>query len=35
VTPDALLALIIDPQTNVGSLLFEIRRHRPAIARLL
>jgi predicted regulator of Ras-like GTPase activity (Roadblock/LC7/MglB family) len=35
VTPDALLALIIDPRTNVGSLLFEIRRHRPAIAKLL
>jgi predicted regulator of Ras-like GTPase activity (Roadblock/LC7/MglB family) len=35
VTPDALLALIIDPRTNIGSLLFEIRRHRPAIAKLL
>ncbi|HEX9632736.1 MAG TPA: roadblock/LC7 domain-containing protein [Gemmatimonadales bacterium] len=35
VTPDALLALIIDPRINVGSLLFEIRRHRPAIAKLL
>lgn len=35
VTPDALLALLIDPGTNIGSLLFEIRRHRPAIAKLL
>ena len=35
VTADALLALIIDPNTNIGSLLFEIRRHRPAIAKLL
>jgi predicted regulator of Ras-like GTPase activity (Roadblock/LC7/MglB family) len=35
VTPDTLLALVVGPQTNVGSLLFEIRRHRPAIAKLL
>jgi predicted regulator of Ras-like GTPase activity (Roadblock/LC7/MglB family) len=35
VTPDALLTLIISPDTNIGSLLFEIRKHRPAIAKLL
>jgi len=35
VTPDTLLALVVRPQTNVGSLLFEIRKHRPAIAKLL
>jgi predicted regulator of Ras-like GTPase activity (Roadblock/LC7/MglB family) len=35
VTPDTLLALVVEPATNVGSLLFEIRKHRPAIAKLL
>jgi predicted regulator of Ras-like GTPase activity (Roadblock/LC7/MglB family) len=35
VTPEALLAIVVDAQTNVGSLLYEIRKHRPAIAKLL
>jgi len=35
VTPEALLALVVEPGTNIGSLLFEIRKHRPAIAKLL
>ncbi|MEB3323522.1 MAG: roadblock/LC7 domain-containing protein [Synechococcaceae cyanobacterium] len=35
VTPEALLAMVIEPETNIGSLLFEIRKHRPAIAKLL
>ena len=35
VTPDALLAIVVDPQTNIGPLLYEIRKHRPAIAKLL
>jgi predicted regulator of Ras-like GTPase activity (Roadblock/LC7/MglB family) len=35
VTPDALLTIIVSPETNIGSLLFEIRKHRPAIAKLL
>jgi len=35
VSADALLAMIIESQTNIGSLLYEIRRHRPAIAKLL
>ncbi len=35
VTPDTLLALVVGPHTNVGSLLYEIRRHRSAIAKLL
>jgi len=34
-TPDALLALVVAPGTNVGSLLYEIRKHRAAIAGLL
>jgi predicted regulator of Ras-like GTPase activity (Roadblock/LC7/MglB family) len=34
-TPDALLALIVAPGTNVGALLYEIRRHKSAIAGLL
>lgn len=34
-TPDALLALVVAPGTNVGALLYEIRRHRAAIAGLL
>jgi predicted regulator of Ras-like GTPase activity (Roadblock/LC7/MglB family) len=34
-TPDALLALVVDPGTNVGALLYEVRRHRSAIAGLL
>jgi predicted regulator of Ras-like GTPase activity (Roadblock/LC7/MglB family) len=35
VTPETLLALIVGPQTNIGALLYEIRKHRSAIARLL
>lgn len=34
-TPDALLALVLTPGTNAGSLLYEIRKHRAAIAGLL
>lgn len=33
--PDALLAIFFKPETNIGSLLYELRRHRAAIARLL
>ncbi len=32
---DALLAIFFEPETNIGSLLYELRRHRVAIARLL
>lgn len=35
VNAETLLALVIAPQTNIGSLLFELRRHRGAIAGLL
>jgi predicted regulator of Ras-like GTPase activity (Roadblock/LC7/MglB family) len=35
VTPETLLALIVTPGTNVGVLLYEIRKHRAAIAGLL
>lgn len=35
ITPEALLAVIVRPQTNVGSLLYELSRHRNAIAGLL
>jgi len=35
VTSDTLLALFIRPDTNVGSLLFELRRYGSAIAGLL
>ena len=34
-TSDTLLAIVVSPQTNIGSLLYEIRKHRPAIAKLL
>ena len=34
-TPEALLAVFVRPQTNVGPLLYELRRHRSAIAGLL
>lgn len=34
-TPDALLAMATRPQTNIGSLLFELQKHRGAIAGLL
>ena len=32
---DALLAVLVQPSTNVGPLLFDLRRHRSAIAGLL
>ncbi|MFN2571213.1 MAG: roadblock/LC7 domain-containing protein [Gemmatimonadales bacterium] len=32
---DALLIVLVQPATNVGSLLFDLRRHRTAIAGLL
>ncbi|HET7790145.1 MAG TPA: roadblock/LC7 domain-containing protein [Gemmatimonadales bacterium] len=32
---DALLVILIRPATNVGGLLFDLRRHRSAIAGLL
>lgn len=32
---DALLIVLVRPSTNVGSLLFDLRRHRSAIAGLL
>ena len=32
---DALLAVLVKPATNVGSLLFDLRRHRASIAGLL
>lgn len=35
VTAETLLAIIVRPETNIGSLLFEMRRHRGAIAGLL
>jgi len=35
VTPDTLLAVLVRPDTNIGALLYEIRKHRPAIAKLL
>lgn len=34
-TSEALLALFIRPEINVGPLLYELRRHRSAIAGLL
>jgi predicted regulator of Ras-like GTPase activity (Roadblock/LC7/MglB family) len=32
---DALLIVLVRPETNVGALLFDLRRHRTAIAGLL
>jgi predicted regulator of Ras-like GTPase activity (Roadblock/LC7/MglB family) len=32
---EALLIVLVQPATNVGSLLFDLRRHRTAIAGLL
>jgi predicted regulator of Ras-like GTPase activity (Roadblock/LC7/MglB family) len=32
---EALLAMFFRPNTNIGPLLYELRRHRAAIARLL
>ncbi len=34
-TPEALLAMFVRSATNLGSLLYELHRHRPAIAALL
>jgi len=34
-SPDAWLVVLVQQSTNVGALLFEIRRHRSAIAGLL
>ena len=34
-TADSLLAILVKPDTNVGKLLYELRRHRIAIADLL
>ena len=30
-----LLLVLVQPNTNVGALLFDLRRHRPAISQLL
>lgn len=35
VTTDTLIAVVVQPQTNVGGLLYELRRYRAAIAELL
>lgn len=35
ITPETLLAILVAPDTNIGSLLYEIERHRSAIASLL
>jgi predicted regulator of Ras-like GTPase activity (Roadblock/LC7/MglB family) len=35
VTPETLLALLVDPKTNIGPLLYELHQHRPNIAGLL
>ena len=35
VTSDTLLAIVVSPGTNIGALLYEVRKHRPAIAKLL
>jgi len=32
---DALLVVLVQPATNIGGLLFDLRRHRSAIAGLL
>jgi predicted regulator of Ras-like GTPase activity (Roadblock/LC7/MglB family) len=32
---DALLVILVRPSTNVGALLYDLRRHRSAIAGLL
>src|SRR5438046_9433768 len=32
---DALLVVLVQPSTNVGALLCDLRRHRSALARLL
>ena len=33
--PESLMAVFVQPGTNVGGLLYELRRHRAAIAGLL
>jgi|SRR5688500_4916549 predicted regulator of Ras-like GTPase activity (Roadblock/LC7/MglB family) len=33
--PEALLVVLVQPSTNVGTLLYDLRRHRSAIAGLL
>ena len=35
VTDDTLIAVVVQSQTNVGGLLYELRRYRAAIAELL
>jgi uncharacterized protein len=35
IAPEALLAMFVKPETNVGSVLYELRRYQSAIARLL
>ena len=35
ITGDALLAIAFQPKTNIGSVLFELQRHRSSIAGLL
>lgn len=35
ITAESLLAILVRPDTNVGKLLYELRRHRVAIANLL
>ncbi|HXE57001.1 MAG TPA: roadblock/LC7 domain-containing protein [Gemmatimonadales bacterium] len=32
---DHHLVLVVAPETNLGALLYDLRRHRPAVARLL
>jgi predicted regulator of Ras-like GTPase activity (Roadblock/LC7/MglB family) len=34
-TPDALLLVVARPDANVGSLLYDLRRHRAALAALV
>jgi len=34
-TPDTLLTILIRRDINIGQLLFELQRHRAAIAHLL
>ena len=34
-TPDTLLSVLVKPAVNVGSLLYDLRRYRVAIAELL
>jgi predicted regulator of Ras-like GTPase activity (Roadblock/LC7/MglB family) len=34
-TPETLLAILAKPDANIGTLLYDLRRHRVAIAKLL